>query len=413
LVHDFSGHPFQIDLSRRLAERGVEVLHVHCPSYVTGKGRLQGGPHLQVEELALHSTFARYSPLRRLVQECSYGVRFTRVAARFDPQVLLSCNDPLLAKTVAGVWCRWRRLPWVFWLQDLYSVAMSRALERRGGRLGRLVGAGLRRLERALLRSAGGVVAITEDFLTVLEGWGVDRDQVEVIENWAPIEELPVRERDNEWRRSLGLTGRHLLVYSGTLGLKHNPDVLYDLARALGPEADVVVVSEGLGVDHLRDRQAAEPLSNLHLVPFQPYERLPDVLGAADLLVVLLEPEAGAFSVPSKVLTCLCAGRPILAVMPEENLAARTLTRVGAGRVVPPGDAVRLAAEARSLLMEPALRHEMGQKGRGYAEATFDGERIAERFASVLARARTGAGEGTGREGTQEPAPRPRVRQDG
>ena len=32
IVHDYAGHPFQVQLSRRLASRGHEVLHLYCAS---------------------------------------------------------------------------------------------------------------------------------------------------------------------------------------------------------------------------------------------------------------------------------------------------------------------------------------------------------------------------------------------
>ena len=38
VVHDYVGHPFQVQLSRELARRGMDVLHLHCGSFRTGKG---------------------------------------------------------------------------------------------------------------------------------------------------------------------------------------------------------------------------------------------------------------------------------------------------------------------------------------------------------------------------------------
>ena len=70
------------------------------------------------------------------------------------------------------------------------------------------------------------------------------------IENWAPVDELPARPRENEWARRHGLDGKPVLLYSGTLGLKHDPGLLHRLAEAL-PEVAVVVASEGLGADWL------------------------------------------------------------------------------------------------------------------------------------------------------------------
>ena len=55
------------------------------------------------------------------------------------------------------------------------------------------------------------------------------------------------------------------------------------------------------------------------LLPYQPFGRLSEVLASADVLVALLESDAGAYSVPSKVLTYLAAGRPILGAIPAEK----------------------------------------------------------------------------------------------
>jgi glycosyltransferase involved in cell wall biosynthesis len=120
------------------------------------------------------------------------------------------------------------------------------------------------------------------------------------------------------------------------------------------------------------------------LFGFQPYEDLPDMLATADIVLVLLEPEAGAFSVPSKVLTYHCAGRPILGAMPAENLASRIIESNRSGIVVEPDDAAAFVAAAHLLVDDPDLRATMGRSGRRYAETTFDIERIGDRFVEVL-----------------------------
>ena len=60
----------------------------------------------------------------------------------------------------------------------------------------------------------------------------------------------------------------------------------------------------------------------MRLLPFQPAEQLSEVLGSGDVLVALLEPGASKFSIPSKVLSYLAAGRPVLGIMPADNPAA-------------------------------------------------------------------------------------------
>ncbi len=393
LLHDFSGHPFQSQLSRGLAARGHEVLHIECSSYPSGKGSFDGSRgdgQPTFASISLGRPFERYHPLRRLVDELRYSIKFIAACRRFGPDIVISCNDPLLAKAVFGLWAAVRRVRWVFWLQDIYSVAMTREADRRswlGPRAGRL----FQWIERRLLHSADAVVPISEDFSGILDEWGIDEAKRTVIENWAPIEELPVRPRDNPWRTEQGLGDRFVYLYAGTLGLKHNPELLATLAEAQ-PETAVVVVSEGLGADHLREQRRLRSIENLHVLDYQPWESVPDVTGTADVLIVLLEPDAGVYSVPSKILTSLCAGRPILASIPAANLGARTITDAGAGIVVTPGEEIAFKDAARRLL-DTDERKRMGMSARSFAEKTFDIERITDRFAAVIERAsRNGTG---------------------
>ncbi len=100
--------------------------------------------------------------------------------------------------------------------------------------------------------------------------------------------------------------------------------------------------------------------------------------------MALLEPDAGVFSVPSKVLSYLCAARPVLLAVPPENLAARIVSRNNAGRVVEPTDTAGFLAAAGELLGDEDLRGRLGTDARAYAEATFDLERIADEFERIL-----------------------------
>ncbi len=131
-------------------------------------------------------------------------------------------------------------------------------------------------------------------------------------------------------------------------------------------------------------RKAELGLDRLRILPYQPKEDLPDVYATADVLVAVLEEDAGVFSVPSKVLTYLCARRPLLLAVPEGNLAARTVTSAGAGVVVAPSDYAGFVAMAEALLLDPHRRQTMGEAARAYAERTFDIDCITDRFLTVF-----------------------------
>jgi len=275
------------------------------------------------------------------------------------------------------------RAGFVFWQQDVISAAARRVLGQRARLLGVAAEQAVAPLERRLLRRSDRVVVIAESFAPLLRRWGVEETRVTVIENWAPLHELPVLPRDNAWAREHDLEDKAVFLYSGTLGFKHDPRLMLELARwATARGAVVLVVSEGPGADWLKEHAA--PGDALRVLPYQPYDRLPEVLASADVLVAVLEPEAGAFSVPSKVLTYLCAGRPLLGALPAENLAARVVERSGGGIVVPPRDAGALVAAAEKLLADSVHREELGRAARAYAERTFDLAAITDRFERVL-----------------------------
>jgi glycosyltransferase involved in cell wall biosynthesis len=215
----------------------------------------------------------------------------------------------------------------------------------------------------------------------------VDPAKVSVVPNWALIEEIPVLPKDNPWSRRHGLHDKFVYLYSGTIGMKHNPAMLLELARRHSddPKVRVVIVSEGIGAEWLRKEAAGENLTNLVILPYQPFRDLPEVLAAGDVLVGILEEEAGTFSVPSKTLSYLCAGRPLLLAMPLDNLAARITRDHKAGLTVAPGDLDGFLAAAGRLRDSESLRTELAHNARAYAEDTFPIEKTAAIFDRILA----------------------------
>ncbi|MFP4027261.1 MAG: glycosyltransferase family 4 protein [Candidatus Brocadiia bacterium] len=390
ILYDHAGHPFQVQLSRELARRGHTVFHGYTAGVTTPRGKLlpqDDDPEtFSVEGISIGDSFSRYSLLKRFFNERALGKGIVERVEAFRPDVVVSANTPLETQRILQKSCRKQDVGFVFWVQDLLSVGIESALRQKIPFVGGLIGKYFQHLEYSLLRRSDRVVVITEDFCPIMDEAGVETDRVHVVQNWAPLEDMPVRPKQNEWSRERGLDDKFCFVYSGTLGMKHNPDHLVRLASEFEGADDVRVdvVSEGLGADYLRDKKEEFDLKNLILSRFQPFEDLPDVLGTADVVMGVLEPEAGVFSVPSKVLTYLCTGRPILLAMPPENLTSRIVSENEAGLVVPPDDSEGFVDAARRLYDDGELRKEMGENARDYAETHFDIRKIGARFERIV-----------------------------
>lgn len=393
LIHDFAGHPFQVQLSRELARRGHTVCHVYCASLqTTPRGALiktESDPDsLQMVGIELEKPLEKFSFLTRWRQENEYGHLLAKEIKQFKPNVVLSANTPLDAQRRIRSICQRNKIRFVYWVQDLIGVATKRLLPERIPLIGTLIGEYYERLERALLWKSDALILITEDFLPIMQAYGIRKERLHVIENWAPLEEVQPLSRENEWTAEYDLSGKRCLLYAGTLGMKHNPQLLLDLAMHLkeNEEVRVVVVSEGQGADWLKEKVMEHGINNLILLNFQPYERLPQVLATAEVLLAILEPDAGVFSVPSKVLTYHCAARPLLLAIPSENLAARIVERNETGLCVPPTDSLLFRANAERLLADDILREQLAKNARHYAETTFNISGIVDRFEEALIR---------------------------
>ena len=386
-VFDYPGHAFAVQLSRRLAHRGHDVLHVSFAGFQAPKGDLsatEGDGHFQSVELHLDEPFQKYRFVKRRGQEIEVGRRAAKAITAHRPDIVLAGNAPVDAHRQVADLCRVTNVPMVYWLQDVNSIAIERILGERFGFPGRLIGWHYRAVERRMLRQAAICVAITEDFIPLLLEWGLDRESIEVVENWAPLDDIPMLDQATAWGAEHGLADKKTLIYAGTLSLKHDPEQLLALAQRLEQRGDarLVVASEGVGAEYLTENGG--DLASLMVLPFQPFSRFPEMLASADLLVAVLEPDAGVFSVPSKILSYFCAGRPVLASIPGDNLAARLIRRNDAGLTTEPGDASGFIAAAEQLLDHADRARAMGENARRYAEDAFPIDRVTDRFETVF-----------------------------
>jgi colanic acid biosynthesis glycosyl transferase WcaI len=383
MLNDWTGHPFQYELSQELGRRGHSIVHAYCSSVETPQASFDLSAGVVVEPLSVGRQFNKFRLKARLVDEMRYGRKSVSVIRRFRPDLVVTSNMPLLSLFVIYIANVPRRATWVLSLQDL-QAGLAGIVRGTRSPVARSLGA----LERFLIRRADVVVAISPELEAEVARIGRRKPTV-MIPNWAPMGDMPMRPRRNQWSHQHGLDDRTTFLYSGTLGIKHAPHLLLQIADeliALRPDSPgyVVVVAQGSGADWLRDELQKVPRPNVLTLPFQPFDVLPDVLASGDVLVSLLDASAGAFSVPSKTLSYLCAGRAILGAIPAENAAARMIAQdAQAGLVSPPEDIAAVRDAVRALFENDVARDSMGVNARNFAERHFDIRTVADRFLAI------------------------------
>ena len=379
VVLDYSGHIPQADLARNLAKLGHSVRHMYCSDYISGRGVVErestDPEYLEFLNISIKKDFNRYNPIERLKHELAIANAFWLKIQEFDPDHTIFSNVPLFAMSKLAKKMKSNKRPYLFWWQDVYSIAIGNAFKKFGP-FTWPVRKYLIRLERNILRDAKSVVAISSNFEPTYRRWKQDINKFSMYPNWTPINLFPHQES------SMANSTQKIAVYAGTLGMKHRPELLLQLAdnaefKKLG--GVVVVVSQGQGRELLE-----KPINireNIVLKDFLTIPELAKLFADASVLLAVLEPEASTFSVPSKIMSYLSAGKPVVASIDPMNASAKILLKNGAGFVTSPDAPNEDFSQAViAIISNQHLQNSMSQSSAQYARDNFDGRKAAKFF---------------------------------
>ena len=386
VVLDYAGHIPQADLARNLAKLGHTVRHMYCSDYVSGRGAVEreadDPKDLEFLPLSINARYNRYNPLERLNHEMKTSKIFLDAILGFNPEVVIFSNIPLLTMYRLAHSMQKVGIPYIHWWQDVISIAMGNAL-RKFGLFAFPVKRLLIHMESWIVAHARTVIAITPNFERIYRKWGLDLNNFVIYPNWTPSKMFlePPSSQDSQWT-----SDQKLVVYAGTLGLKHRPKLLIALADDTAFKklnGVVVVVSQGLGRKFLD--QPENRRENLKVMDFLEISELSGLFHQASVLLAVLEPEASEFSVPSKIMSYLTVGKPIVASISSENASAIILTETGAGIVVSPTSSDKSFADAVvTILTNAGLSSRMGDAGFRFAAENFDGSKAAQFFLNQI-----------------------------
>jgi glycosyltransferase involved in cell wall biosynthesis len=389
---DYGCHLFTYRLAVRLRDQGTAIRYflngsLESPNRQSLADWARENPAL-VRNISCRREYGKMHIHRRFQGELEWAGECVRALAEERPSVVVISCVPLTAVTRIQFWARRHSVPLIYWLQDLQGRAMHELLGAKFGFPGRIVGSFADIWEQEVLERSRMVITIAAGHDAALPQTVRSQGRHALLENWANIDELPVLDRSNDWSRRFGLDKTRNVLYAGTLGMKHDLKIFGRMAAAFNhiPDVRIVVVSSGQAADQVRQEAARDGLSNLIVLPFQPNPDVAKVLASAAVLVASLDPSAGGFCVPSKVLSYLCAGRTMVIAL-DEGPVARMVRTCGAGVVVRPGDTPAFVEAVADALQNPDRSMLQGRAARVYAEQLFDLDTVATKFLRILNRA--------------------------
>ena len=314
------------------------------------------------------------------------GLATSLALATGSHDVVMGMSPPIFLGDAAWLLAKRSRAPFVFNTQDIFpDVAVDLGLLTNPS-----VIAAARRYERALYRRADAITVLSTDQHRNVAGKlpADQRNRVRIIRNFVDLERIQpverVDQRHNPYRRRYGLEDKTVVMYSGNVGLSQSFDLIREAARHWADDDSVRFVINGEGAAHDQVAAWAADMHNVTMIPFGPREDVPQILGAADLHLVLLKRGLAASSTPSKLYGVLAAGRPVLAAIDEGSEVCVTVREADCGLSVPPDDGPAFLAALDKLLADGDELAAMGRRGRSHAETCLTPDAQARAYEQLF-----------------------------
>lgn len=392
IYHDPEPIPKTGELARELQRRGHEVTVVtafpHYPSgnlypgYRLAPWRWEVREKVRILRTFIYPYHGRRSSLRMLnyVSWMMSSVQAAWLAPACD--VMYVWHPPLTVGVSAWVISKLKRVRYVYDVQDLWpESALASGLMRPG-----ILVDALYRLAGWVYRRAPAILVVSDAAAGYLEQRGVPARKVSVAHHWvdlAPFEQPLSRDVRSEF----GWHGKFVVMFAGNLGFVQGLETIIEAAALLRDRRDIefVLVGDGAARPRLTALAAEKDLSNVRFLGYHPQEEMPAFLSAADVLLVHLRAsEIADHAIPTKILSYLAAGRPVICA--TGGAAADLVRAAQAGMTSTPGDPAGLVSailELRS--MTPEARQALGRNGRAYLREHFDKDKVIDQYERALA----------------------------
>jgi colanic acid biosynthesis glycosyl transferase WcaI len=323
------------------------------------------------------TTFARHRMRHRLFNYLSYVMLSVPRALFIRTEVVLAMTDPPF-EGIVGAFVAWlKRRPFVYNIRDLYpEMAISGDIVRPARWLNVW-----ERLHRWALGRAAQVVVLGDDTKERIKAKRIDPARIVVVRDGA--EKPPTTPAvDHPLTREVRSGYPFVVLHAGNLGFYGAWDTIVKAAQSLNGDG-IGFVFVGDGAMKPQIEASANGCTAIRFLPFRPANQVPYVLAAGDLHLLTIRRGLEGVVVPSKLYPILAAGRPVLALAPEESDAARIIRRSGCGVIANPDDPTSVVRLVRELSHNPQRVAAMGDRARATA-TELSLEKELRRFVHVV-----------------------------
>jgi colanic acid biosynthesis glycosyl transferase WcaI len=400
LIYSYNYHPEPIgiaplmtELAEGLVRRGHQVRVITgMPNYPQRQiyDGYQGKLYMTEERngVMIQRSYMWVKPkpslIDRVLLDSSFVVTsFVQALRGWRPDVILLTVPPLPVCVPAALLSWFHNCPIVLNVQDILPEAAVHVGLLKNKTMIRVFEA----LEKFAYRTAHTISVIADGFVENLEGKGVPSSKLACIPNWVDTGFIhPMSKEHNAFRIENGLEGKFVVLYAGNIALTQGLETVIEAAAKLRhiPEIAFAIVGEPKAIAKLKQHCETHGADNVKLMPFQPREKLPEMLAAADVGLIVQKRNVVSFNMPSKTQVLLASGRAVIASVPSTGSAAKAIEKSHGGVVVEPENPEALANQILELYNNPELTTKLGKQGRQYAIERYSFEQALNQYEALF-----------------------------
>ena len=380
------------DLACALRDRGHQVTAISSRSlYGESGATLAASEFVEGVQIVRVGTsmFGKRSLFGRAFDFAAFFILAALQALYLPKQDVCVCFTTPPFISLVGVALKWTRgTRCVTWLMDLYpDVPVTLGLLHRNAVTCRV----LDRFSLWLMSQSDAVVVLGRCMAERVIAKGLPAEAIVRIPPWSsdspPTQTTHQMRGTNPYRVKWECGSRTLFMYSGNFGLGHDFETIGAAIKEIAPEGHVqfALVGGGRRKDALVCALSDE-ISNGRVVvePYQPRERLPELLGSADVHLVSLASGCEGTMVPSKFYGILAAGCPVIYVGESTGEVARVIAETGCGLTVKPGDRDGLVKAFCSLRDDAGMRISLGKRALEASEGPYSRKAALGQWVDLL-----------------------------
>ena len=220
--------------------------------------------------------------------------------------------------------------------------------------------------------SQGNIEFIKDQYPGMKMGKGV------LLYNW--VTEPPQSEPDPSLRPRLGLNGKFVALFGGNLGKGQRIENIAFLAEHYSEKEDIVflIIAKGVEKDRLQRIAGEKQLKNIRFMDFMPQKDYLNLTKSVDLGLVSINENYRVPTCPSKAISYMAAGVPVLAMINPGSDYGQWIEDAGAGYWAVGSNRVRVVELFNKIYNDKDLRERMSEAGRRFYEQNCTPQRAYE-----------------------------------